>query len=123
MRVLHVIPSIAAAHGGPSRAIVDMEKALSRRGIDVTTATTNDDGLGKTLDVRCNEPISAEPATRWYFRRDVTVYKVALGFIPWLRANVRNYDLVHVHALFSFMPVAAALLAARAGVPYVVRPL
>src|SRR5829696_1010010 len=110
MRVLHVIPSVSAVHGGPSRAIVDMEKALSLRGIEVTTATTNDDGPGRTLDVSCNEPISTGVATRWYFRRDVTAYKVALGFVPWLRANVRTFDVVHVHAVFSFMPVAAALL-------------
>jgi hypothetical protein len=34
MKVLHVIPSVSAVHGGPSRAIVDIERALAERGWD-----------------------------------------------------------------------------------------
>jgi glycosyltransferase involved in cell wall biosynthesis len=37
--------------------------------------------------------------------------------------NIRDYDVVHIHALFSFTSVMAAWAARRAGVPYVVRPL
>jgi glycosyltransferase involved in cell wall biosynthesis len=40
----------------------------------------------------------------------------------WLRRHVRDFDVVHVHALFSFAPVIAALCARRAGVPYVISP-
>jgi hypothetical protein len=30
-KVLHVIPSVSAVHRGPSRAIVDIERALAER--------------------------------------------------------------------------------------------
>lgn len=123
MKVLHVIPSVSAVHGGPSRAIVNIERALANRGIEVTTATTNDDGDTRTLPVQCGKPIATSFATRWYFPRTTVFFKISLGLAQWLRGTVRQFDLVHVHALFSFAPVAAALIARQARVPYVVRPL
>ena len=50
-------------------------------------------------------------------------FKVSIGLGRWLRENVRAFDVVHAHALFSFAPVAAALIARQADVPYVLRPL
>jgi glycosyltransferase involved in cell wall biosynthesis len=123
MKVLHVIPSVSAASGGPSRAIVDMERALAARGIEVTTVTTNDDSDGSTLPVRCGQPIATPNATRWYFRRSTVLFKTSVGMARWLKDNVETFDVVHAHGLFSFAPVAAAFLARRADVPYVLRPL
>lgn len=123
MRVLHVIPSVSSVHGGPSRAIVDIERALAARGIEVTTVTTNDDGDTRTLPVPCGEPIAIPFATRWYFPRSTVFFKVSLGLGRWLKDNIKAFDVVHAHALFSFAPVAAAFFARRAGVPYVLRPL
>jgi glycosyltransferase involved in cell wall biosynthesis len=121
--VLHVIPSVSKAHGGPSRAIADIERALAKRGIEVTTVTTNDDGDTRTLPVRCGEPVAVPFATRWYFPRSTIFFKVSVGLGRWLKDNIAAFDVVHAHALFSFAPVAAAFLARRAGVPYVLRPL
>jgi glycosyltransferase involved in cell wall biosynthesis len=123
MKILHVIPSVAAVHGGPSRAISEIERALSDRGIEVTTVTTNDNGAGQTLDVPCNEPVQTPFATRWYFPLDLEFYKVSMGLRSWLKRNIQTFDVLHAHALFSFAPVAAASLAHRNRVPYVLRPL
>jgi glycosyltransferase involved in cell wall biosynthesis len=123
MKVLHVIPSVSSVHGGPSRAITDIEQALADRGIEVTTVTTNDDGDTRTLPVPCGRPIATRCATRWYFPRSTVFFKVSVGLCRWLKDNISSFDVVHAHALFSFAPVAAAFLARRAGVPYVLRPL
>ena len=123
MRILHVIPSVSPAHGGPSRAIVDIEQALASRGIEVTTVTTNDDGDTRTLAVPCGVPVATPSATRWYFPRSTVFFKVSVGLGRWLRENISAFDVVHAHALFSFAPVVAAFLARQAGVPYVLRPL
>jgi glycosyltransferase involved in cell wall biosynthesis len=123
MKILHVIPSVSLVHGGPSRAIVDIEQALAARGIEVTTVTTNDDGDGRTLPVQCGKPIATPFATRWYFPRTTVFFKVSVGLGQWLRENVKAFDVVHAHALFSFAPVVAAFIARQAGVPYVLRPL
>lgn len=117
MRVLHVIPSVALVHGGPSRALRQMEVALRRQGLEVFTATTDDDGPGRRLPVQAQEP------GRHYARKWTDFYKVAPGLLIWLWRHVREHDVLHVHALFSFSSVAAAVVARWRGVPYVIRPL
>lgn len=57
-----------------------------------------------------------------YFPRQSLAYTVSQPLAGWLARNVRNYDLVHTHGLFSFPPVVAARHARRAGVPCVMAP-
>jgi glycosyltransferase involved in cell wall biosynthesis len=123
MKVLQVIPSVSAVYGGPSRAIADIERALTARGIEVTTATTNDEGDTRTLPLPCGVPVQTTCATRWYFPRSTVFFSVSVGLGRWLKNNIEAFDIVHAHALFSFAPVVAAFLARRANVPYILRPL
>ena len=123
LRVLHVIPSVAASSGGPSKAIAQMERVLSEAGHEVVTVATDDDGPGRRLTVAAGTAVQCNGATRLYFPLQCRPYKVSLPLLAWLRREVPNFDVVHVHALFSFAPVAAARIARRAGVPYIIRPL
>ncbi|NEP55104.1 MAG: glycosyl transferase family 1, partial [Moorea sp. SIO3C2] len=50
MKILHVIPSVASVHGGPSKAVIEMVKAQWDSGIESEIATTNDNGQN-LLDV------------------------------------------------------------------------
>jgi glycosyltransferase involved in cell wall biosynthesis len=59
----------------------------------------------------------------WYFRRQTRFYTASWPLTRWLGRRVRTYDLVHIHALFSYAAVAAWASARRSGVPYIVRPL
>jgi glycosyltransferase involved in cell wall biosynthesis len=56
-------------------------------------------------------------------RRLTESYKWAAGLGAWLRAHVAEFDVVHVHAVFSHSSLLAARACLRAGVPYIVRPL
>jgi glycosyltransferase involved in cell wall biosynthesis len=123
MRVLHVIPSLSAVHGGPTRALGLMEQVLAARGVQVDTATSDDDGLRRRNGKPCGVPLAENGVTRRYFRKWLDFYKVAPGLAWWLVRQVRGYDVVHIHALFSFSSVVAAWAARWAGVPYVLRPL
>ncbi len=122
-RVLHVIPSVSASSGGPSKAIVQMERVLAESGVRVVTVTTDDDGRDRHLAVATCREIEANGVTRMYFPKQIEPYKASLPMLHWLRQHVRQFDLVHVHALFSFAPVTGAWIARQAGVPYVIRPL
>src|SRR5664279_632050 len=50
MRILHVIPSLAARDGGPAKAAIEMCREITRRGAETEIFTTNLDGRG-VLDV------------------------------------------------------------------------
>lgn len=101
--------------------MAEIERVLAGRGISCTTVTTDAGLSGQT--VRHGQPVTTPVATRWYFPTTSEFYKVSIGLARWLASNISAFDVVHVHALFSFAPVLAGLLASRAGVPFVVRPL
>ena len=123
MRVLHVIPSVASRYGGPSAAIGPMCRALIDAGVDVHLASTDADGPGH-LAVPLEVDTTWDEVPARFFRNDATeAFKYSRGMAAWLRRHVRDFDLVHVHAVLSHAPIAAAAACRRAGVPYVVRPL
>jgi glycosyltransferase involved in cell wall biosynthesis len=124
-KVLHVIPSIAAVHGGPSIMLEQMARGLSRTGIEIHIATTNDDGGNGAarLEVPCGVPILRDGITYWYFSRQTNFYKYSRPLSHWLAQHVADYQVIHIHALFSHAALAAAYWAHRRHVPYVVRPL
>lgn len=124
LKVLHVIPSLSAAHGGPSVALPVMAQALAERGMQVDVATTDDDGPGKRLkDVSCGTPVSHGGFRVFHFPKQTEFYKVSIPFLIWLCRNVTKYDLVHVHAVFSFSTLAAGWACRLRRVPCIVRPL
>ena len=122
MKILHVIPSIAAVHGGPSVMIEMMAAGLARAGFEVHIATTNDDGAGK-LPVPCGEPVLRDGLTYFFFNRQTGFYKFSMPLSQWLSKHVSDYRIIHIHALFSHSSWAAARWAHRRNVPYIVRPL
>src|SRR5688572_9999706 len=111
VKVLHVIPSLSLVHGGPSVALPIMEGALRDLGIEVETATTDDNGAGKRCTKALGVPTSENGVTRWYFRKQTEFYKVSLPLRRWLQREVSRFDVIHIHALFSFASVAAAMAA------------
>lgn len=121
LRVLHVIPSVSISDGGPSKAIALIERVLSDRGIEVTTLTTR--GFNDPLAPRSELRGGAASVRRIYVDRWVQFYKFAPGIVPYLLRNLRAFDVVHIHALFSFTSTATALVALWLRVPFIVRPL
>lgn len=123
MRVLHVIPSAAPADGGPNLAVRAIARGLAARGVEVTVATTNASG-SDTLDVPLGTPVIDEGVVYRYFARTVPgSWKFSWPLTRWLWANASGYDVVHVHALFSYATIPGCRAAAHVPVPYVLRPL
>ncbi|MCI0745610.1 MAG: glycosyltransferase [Verrucomicrobia subdivision 3 bacterium] len=100
-----------------------MERALHVAGVDVTVAATDDAGKGRREAVPLATPLQFNGATRLYFPKQTEFYKCSFPLSRWVSRNVRAFDVVHVHALFSHTSVAAASAARHQKVPYVVRPL
>jgi glycosyltransferase involved in cell wall biosynthesis len=119
-----VIPSVSAGQGGPSFALPLFAGALAGCNIQVTVASTDDDGPGRRLKVPLGEVVSTQGGPdAIYFRKNTEFYKTSWALRRWLQRHVAEFDAVHIHALFSFSSWAAARAARLAGVPYIVRPL
>jgi len=128
MKVLHLIPSIGLVRGGPSEAALSMVAALRSRGIEAALVSTDDNGPGRL----------ALPTDRWLEQGEVPVrlfprwsppvralrefaYSPALGH--WLRQHLREWDLLHVHSLFSWPSTRGMVIARQQRVPYLIHCL
>lgn len=124
MKVLHVIPSLSPSQGGPSLVLPVMAGALAERGVQVDVVTTDDDGRGRRVPGGVTEGWQDREGWRLrMFPKQTEFYKVSMPLRRWLRRHVADYDVVHVHAVFSFASSAACAAARAAGVPFIVRPL
>ena len=123
MRVLHVIPAIAPMYGGPSQAILEISQNLLSNGVDTVIVTTNADGDHK-LQVKLREIDEYKEVPTIFFSKDISeTFKFSSELAKWLHSNVRDFDLVHIHAIFSHSSLAAARACQKYRVPYIVRPL
>ncbi|MEM9016645.1 MAG: glycosyltransferase [Verrucomicrobiota bacterium] len=123
MRVLHVIPSLSPTEGGPSTALPLMTGALSQEGVEVVVATTDDAGHGIRKRTTTNRITFRDGAEIHHFPKQTEFYKVSLPLARWTSKHLESFDLVHVHALFSYASVTAARLALRSRKPFLIRPL
>lgn len=123
MKVLHVIPSMSPKDGGPSFVMPLIARGLQRAGVAVDVATTVGDEEAALLDGDPGRPVTRDNVNYFYFRRQAEFYKVSRPLTRWLARHIGDYNLVHIHALFSYATSAAANLAIKNRVPYIIRPL
>lgn len=123
LRVLHVIPAIALRYGGPSQAIFTTCRALQSKGVEVLIATTNADGEGE-LPVPLEKAADYQGVSTIFFPRQWNEgLKYSRPLAQWMNRNIKNFDVTHIHAVFSHSSVAAAGSCRRRDIPYLVRPL
>jgi glycosyltransferase involved in cell wall biosynthesis len=124
LKILHVIPSYfpAIQFGGPIQSVHLLNRSLVEQGVQVNVFTTNA-GL---------ENQKGYQSERWQELGGVKVkyfpyfgyvhYNFSVSLLKALFKSVKEYDLVHITAVWNF-PVLAASLACRLhGVPYVISP-
>ena len=126
MRILQIVPSISLIYGGPSQMVLGLAPALARAGVKVTVLTTDSNGDidQKPLDVPLNRPAEQDGYQIIYFRcAPFRRYKFSLDLLKWLNRYAQEFDLAHIHALFSPVSSAAAAVCRKQKLPYILRPL
>ncbi len=124
MRILHVIPTYLPArrYGGPIQSVHQLCVNLAKRRHEIHVFTTNVDGSDDS-QVPLETPFVLNGVKVYYFG---CKYFRSFYFSPPMKnafsREVQKYDLVHLHSIYRWPTWAAARMAARAGVPYVLSP-
>jgi glycosyltransferase involved in cell wall biosynthesis len=122
MKILVVVPALGDIYGGPSKSVIELTEALGNRGIDVDLVTTNANGV-ETLDVPLNCWLEKDNYRIQYFPYwAIQDYKISWSLTKWLWNNVKNYDLVHTNAIFSYAILPAYWACQKNRIPYIVTP-
>jgi glycosyltransferase involved in cell wall biosynthesis len=125
VKVLHVIPSVSPAMGGPTQVVLNLVKALQECGVEAEIATTNDNGE-TLLDVPLNQRIEYEGVPVWFLPRfspPLKEFIFSTAITQWLWQHIRDYDILDNHYLFSYASTCAGAIARFANVPYTVRTM
>jgi glycosyltransferase involved in cell wall biosynthesis len=125
VKVLHVIPSVSPAMGGPTQVVLNLVKALQECGVEAEIATTNDNGE-TLLDVPLNQRIEYEGVPVWFLPRfspPLKEFIFSTAITQWLWQHIRDYDILDNHYLFSYASTCAGAIARFSNVPYTVRTM
>ncbi len=126
MKILQIIPSISLVYGGPSQMILGLSKTLANLGHDVTIITTNSNGdQGQLpLDVPLKIPQLQDGYRIIYFNcSPFKRYKFSWSLLRWLNTHGKDYDIAHIHALFSPVSTFSAMICRNNNIPYILRCL
>jgi glycosyltransferase involved in cell wall biosynthesis len=118
LKILHVLPSIDAASGGPSRAVFDLALAARRRGHAVTICATNYGGQS----VDHAECLKAGVKVVVFPVLGPDGLQYSPGMQSYLRQNLGSFDIVHLHSLYLPHDWMVHRYALQYHVPYILRP-
>jgi glycosyltransferase involved in cell wall biosynthesis len=118
MKVLHCIASIDASYGGPVSALRGLCQGLNQRGVRSTVLTCS---TGDPQRDAANAQAISEVDFFWSYPLVRRFY-----WEPFLTRrienNLRDFDIVHVHGVFSGLTSSVCKTVRRLGIPYVLEP-
>lgn len=118
LRILHVVPSIEAASGGPARAVFDLALAVRARGHEVTICAT--DFGGGSVDhaeyLKAGIKVVVFPVV------GPPLLQYSREMLSYIRDTIASFDIVHLHSLYLPPDWMVYRYALEHGIPYILRP-
>jgi glycosyltransferase involved in cell wall biosynthesis len=122
-RALQIIPSVTPKNGGPSEAIVRIVSALRAVSVDTCVLTTDYHGRRERLPTDERSKLIRRLGSVYFAQTWWNAYTFAPGMAWWLLRQGGEFDLVHLHALFSFSTTLGAVYSILRRKRFIVRPL
>jgi len=122
MNILHIIATLAPRYGGPSKACIEMARAVALRGHHVSIYTTNLDGDG-VLPVPLDRPVLDNGVEIRYFSiQPPKFWGTSWPMAQALKKDLADYDIAHVHSLYQFHDLIAGSVCRNKRIAYIIRP-
>lgn len=126
-KILYITPYFVPAwsYGGPVKVSYEFAKELVRLGNQVTVATT--DVLDRrSRNNRLYEEIDGIRVLRFKNLSNALAksfnFYAPIGFAKWLRKNLGDYDIVHIHEFFTIQSIVSSKICKKEKKPYVIQP-
>lgn len=124
MKVLQICAAYKPAYiyGGPTMSVSMLSENLAKAGVQTEVYTTTANGK-QELDVTAGQPVNVDGVKVTYFERrtkDHTHYSPQL--FKKLKEEVRNFDLVHIHAWWNLVSIFSCAIALRRNIPVILSP-
>ena len=118
MKVLHIVPSLSRSWGGPVTVVEHLTPVLSAQGVACSVLSVTFDG--ERADVVSIPGVPTTLLRTSVFGRLWTAH--SFSAVSWLNEHIAEFDVVHIHELWSYLHHVGAKSAKRHKVPYVVTP-
>lgn len=117
LNVLFLVPSLSREWGGTTSAVVSCYKGLKEAGHRITIAAVFGQSELETVD----EDLKSDPGIV-FFGIDFAVWRYSRSLASFLEKNIRTFDVVHIHGLWTAVSYQGYTAAVKHGIPYVVSP-
>ena len=125
MKILHIIPSYypAIKFGGPIQSVHLLNKALVLRGIHVDVLTTNA-GLSKEQKLELNSVWNNIDGVKVKYVKFIGYehFNFSIQFIFELSRIIKDYDLVHITAIWNFPVLISGIISTLKNKPFIISP-
>ena len=124
MKILQVCPFLAQSPldtaSGVSAAAFHVSNELAKHGHDVTLCASAKKNTKKNSEMT-SETFENITIIRFPYRLSYYTFFVTPSFVPFLRENLMDFDIVHIHDLRHFQALAAHHYATQYDIPYVLQ--
>ena len=118
MKILQVIEFFTPKRGGSVNSVYNLSKGLAKNGHEVTIITTDfefDEEYAKSIE---KEHVTVIP---FHCAANIASFLVSPSIKKWLKANIKDFDIVHMHNFRTYQNSVVCRYAKKNSVCYILQ--